>query len=161
MWAAGAAAIVAVAAPASARQTTNTMEAKVRVFTGCSLQTRPLTFDASQAATANQIDATSSITIKCTPNTAYSIDIDKGLHSAGNSSNRAMRNVTTGALLSYDVYRDSPRTNVWGTGALKTAVTGTSGSGAPINIQLYGRVRNPGKIAAGDYKDTLTVTLNF
>lgn len=155
-----AAALGAAGGPALAGQVTNTLPASVRVYTGCSLQTRPLTFDASQIV-SNQIDSTSTITIRCTPNTDFSIDIDKGLNANGNSSNRQMRNVNTGALLAYDVYRDSPRSNVWGTGALKNAVTGNSGAGAPMDIVLYGRVKNPGRIAAGDYKDTLTVTLNF
>lgn len=154
------AALGAGSVPALAGQTTSTLPASVRVYTGCSLVTRPLTFDASQIV-SNQIDSTATITVRCTPNTDFSIDIDKGLNANGNSANRQMRNVITGALLAYDVYRDSPRSNVWGTAALKTGVTGNSGTGAPIDIVLYGRVKSTGKIAAGDYKDTLTVTLNF
>ena len=160
LTAAGIAAALGVAgAPASAGQSTGTLTAEVTVFTGCSLVTRPLTFDATVITGNNPIDATTTITVKCTPNTNFTVDIDNGLHANGGSSNRQM-STATGALLAYDVYRDSPRTNVWGTGQLKN-VTGNSGAGAPLDILIYGRVPSASKIKAGDYKDTLVVTLNF
>lgn len=136
---------------------TNTLPVAVRVFAGCSLVTRPLTFDAS-TATGTNIDATTTITVRCTPNTSFSVDIDKGQYA--NGINRRMFSPQANAYLTYDVYRDSPRTNVWGTGQLKN-VTGNSGSGLPLDILLYGRVTKPNTIKAGDYLDTLVVTLNF
>lgn len=151
-------ALGAAGAPASASQTTNTLPVKVTVFTGCSLVTRPLTFDASVVIGNNLIDATATVTVKCTPNTDYFIDIDKGLYA--NGVNRRMFSALSNTFVAYDVYRDSPRSNVWGTGQLKN-VTGNSGNGAPLEITIYGRVPNTGKIQAGDYKDTLVVTLNF
>jgi spore coat protein U-like protein len=156
--AATAAAFSAAAAPASAGKNTNTLPVVVRVVTGCSLQTFPLTFDASAIVGNNPIDATTHVLVKCTPNTSYSIDIDKGLNA--NGVNRRMFSASTGTYVAYDVYRDSPRTNVWGTGQLKN-VTGNSGTGLPLDVLIYGRVPNTGKISAGDYKDTLVVTLNF
>lgn len=152
-----AAAFGAVSTPAPAGQTTNTLPVVVRVFTGCSLVTRPLTFDASVNTGAN-IDSTTTITVRCTPNTNFSVDIDKGLWA--NGINRRMFSSQANAYLTYDVYRDSPRTNVWGTGQLKN-VTGNSGSGLPLDLLIYGRVTKPSTIKAGDYTDTLVVTLNF
>jgi spore coat protein U-like protein len=160
MTAAGiAAALGAAGAPASAGQTTGTLPVSVTVFTGCSLQTRPLTFDAAAVSGNNPIDATTTITVKCTPNTNFTVDIDNGLNANGKSSNRQMKS-ESGGLLAYDIYRDSPRTSVWGTGQLKN-VTGNSGAGAPLDILIYGRVPNATKVVAGDYKDTLVVSLNF
>jgi len=99
-----------VGTAASAGQTTGTLPASITVFTGCSLVTRPLTFDATVITGNNPIDATTTITVKCTPNTNFTVDIDNGLNASGNSSNRQMRSAT-GGLLAYDVYRDSPRTS--------------------------------------------------
>jgi spore coat protein U-like protein len=161
MMAAGlAAAFCAVGTPALAGQATNTLPVAVTVATGCTLQTRPLMFDATGIVGSNPIDATTTITVKCTPNTNYDVDIDTGLHANGNSANRRMFSASTNSYVSYDVYRDSPRNKVWGRGGNRN-VTGNSGTGAPLDIMLYGRVKNTGKIAAGDYLDTLTVTLNF
>nr|WP_237489140.1 spore coat U domain-containing protein [Tsuneonella aeria] len=135
------------------------MRVDLHVYSGCSLKTRPLTFVVPAGNIGNMdLDSTSTVTVKCTPNTAYSVDIDKGLHS--NGINRRMRSVETNSFLAYDVYRDRPGGNVWGTGQLKN-VTGNSGTGAALDITLYGRIRLPSKIQAGDYKDTLVVTLNF
>ena len=153
-----AAALWAAGSPALAGKSTNTLPVAVRVTTGCNLQTFPLTFDASTIVGNNPIDSTTRVIVRCTPNTDYSIDIDKGLYP--NGINRRMFSPATNSYVAYDVYRDSPRTNVWGTGQLKN-VTGNSGAGLPLNILIYGRVPNTGKINAGDYKDTLVVTLNF
>jgi spore coat protein U-like protein len=132
----------------------------VTVATGCTLQTRPLTFDATGIVGTNPFDATTTVTVKCTPNTPFDIDIDTGLYANGNSANRRMFSASTNSYVSYDVYRDSPRNNVWGRGKTRN-VAGNSGTGAPIEFVLYGRVQNTGKIVAGDYLDTLVVTLNF
>ena len=155
-----AAALGAGGTPALAGQTTNTLPVAVTVATGCSLVTRPLTFDARGITGTTPIDATTSVTVRCTPNTDFNIDIDTGLYANGNSANRRMYSASTNSFVSYDVYRDGPRNNVWGRGNTSN-VSGNSGAGAAIDFVLYGRVKNTGKIVAGDYIDTLTVTLNF
>lgn len=155
-----AAALGAGGTPALGGEATNTLPVAVTVATGCSLVTRPLTFDASVIVGTNPIDATATITVKCTPDTDFDIDIDTGLYANGNSANRRMFSASTNSYVSYDVYRDSPRNNVWGRGKTRN-VAGNSGTGSPIDFVLYGRVQNTGKIAAGDYLDTLVVTLNF
>lgn len=123
---------------------------------------RPEAASESSSLLALRVDydlsATVTITIKCTPNTNFTIDIDKGLNPQG--ANRRMRSVVTNGYITYDVYRDSPRSNTWGTGQLKN-VAGNSGTGAPLDILVYGRVPKNQVIGSGDYKDTLAVTLNF
>jgi spore coat protein U-like protein len=155
-----AAALGTAGTPALAGQATNTLPARVTVYTGCSLVARPLTFDASAVTGSNPIDATTTISVRCTPNTNFDVDINNGLYANGGSSNRRMYSAATNSYITYDVYRDSPRSNVWGTGKLKN-VAGNSGTGAPLDITIYGRVSKTQTIQAGDYKDTLVVTLNF
>lgn len=148
----------ALASPAHAGRTTNQMPVSLTVFTGCSLKTRPLMFVLPSPVGNAPLDATTTITVKCTPNTNFTVDLDKGLHN--NGIVRRMYSPVAGGYVTYDVYRDSPRTNVWGTGQLKN-ITGNSGTGAPFDITLFGRIPQPKNIKAGDYRDTLTVTLNF
>ncbi|QDM41067.1 spore coat U domain-containing protein [Altererythrobacter sp. TH136] len=154
---AGAAAVLASGTPALAGTTTNTLPVRVQVTVGCTLQTRPLMFDATTISNQN-IDSTTTITVRCTPNTDFTVEIDKGLYA--NGINRRMFSTEANGYVTYDVYRDSPRNNVWGTGQTKN-VTANSGSGLPLEITLFGRITKPGTIKAGDYKDTLLVTLNF
>ena len=152
------ASLVVAAAPANARQTTNTLQARVTVFTGCSLVTRPMTFVVPNLTVSTAVDTTTTLTIKCTPNTNFTVDIDKGLYA--NGINRRMYSPAANAYVTYDVYRDGPRTNVWGTGQLKN-VTGNSGTGAPLTLTLFGRIPASGKIKAGDYADRLVVTVTY
>jgi len=133
------------------------MPVSVNVYQGCSLKTRPMTFVLPTVVTNDTLDTTSTITIKCSPNTDYVIDLDDGLHFKGNA--RRMLDPAVG-YVTYEVYRDSPRTKVWRKGTFD-GVTGNSGTGAPIDFVLYGRVTNASRIKSGGYKDTLTVTLNF
>lgn len=149
---------VGLAAPAHAGRTTNEMPVSVTVYSGCSLKTRPLMFVLPANVSNSPLDATTTITVKCTPNTNFSVDIDNGLHN--NGIVRRMHSAELDAYVSYDVYRDAPRTNVWGTGQLKN-VTGNSGTGAPLDLSIFGRIPQPKNIKAGDYRDTLIVTLNF
>lgn len=137
---------------------TSTIRAAIKVFSGCSLETRPLMFVVPNTTVNVAVDATTTVTVKCTPNTSFTVDIDTGLH--GNGINRRMYSPVANAYVSYDVYRDSPRTSVWGTGKLKN-ISGNSGTGAPLVITLFGRIPISGKIKAGDYADRLTVTLNY
>lgn len=153
-----AATLLVAGTPAAARQTTNTLQARVTVFTGCSLVTRPMTFVVPNLTVNAAVDTTTTLTIKCTPNTNFTVDIDKGLYA--NGINRRMYSPASNSYVSYDVYRDSPRSKVWGTGQLKN-VSGNSGNGAPLVITLFGRIPASGKIKAGDYADRLLVTVNF
>jgi spore coat protein U-like protein len=153
-----AAALGVFGSPASARQTTNTTPVKLTVRSGCSLQTRPLMFVTSNGLIDLDIDATSTMTVICSPNTTYEIDIDDGLHAQGNNKRRMA--TAAGSLLPYNVYLDSARKNVWGKGSTKV-MTGNSGNGAPINVPIYGRVPSAIIIPNGAYKDTLVVTINF
>ncbi len=72
-----------------------------------------------------------------------------------------MRSVLAGSFITYDVYRDSPRSNVWGNGQLKN-VSGNSGSGAPLAIlSLRPGSAEPNVIQSAVIKTPLVVTLNF
>ncbi len=153
-----AAAASASGTPASAGQATNTLPATVNVASGCALTTRPLTFVAPSATAAVLLDATSDLTVTCTPDTEYAIAIDRGQNST--LLNRRMVSTSTGTHVVYDVFRDPLRLLMWGNTAL-TDVNGNSGTGAPQSITIYGRVPAAALIAAGDYRDLLTVALNF
>lgn len=151
--------LLAAGTPALAGKATNTLPVDLTVAPGCSLQTHPLMFVASNALIDLDIDATAILTVKCTPNTPFSVDIDDGLHPKGNNKRR-MFSAASNRFIDYNVFVDTQRSNIWGKGATKN-VKGNSGSGAPIDIPIYGRVPSAILITAGDYKDTLVVTLNF
>ena len=104
------------------------------------------------------VDSTSTIQIKCPPNTAFTVDIDGGLHSQG--INRRVYNAPNNAYINYDVYKDPPRSAVWGTGGAKN-FAGNSGLTGISLVPVYGRVASVKTLQAGGYNDTLTVTVSF
>jgi spore coat protein U-like protein len=64
-----------------------------------------------------------------------------------------------GGTLGYQLYRNSSRTQVWGTGANAQQVQLLqAGAG---NIPVYGSIPGGQAAAAGSYTDTVNVTLTF
>jgi len=139
-------------------QATNTMRVGVRPLAGCRVFATPMVFVVVPPYTNVKADATATINVQCTPNTAYTIEINRGLHN--NGINRRMHNPTANDYFQYDVYKDPPRSSVWGTGQAQN-VTGNSGA-TGVNVwTVYGRTEQINRLKAGSYRDTLTITVTF
>ena len=149
----------ALAAPpcAAAGRATNQFRVSVNPISSCTVSAAPLIF-LIPVPTNTNVDSTSTITIKCPPNTAYTIDIDKGLYN--NGINRRVFNAGYNAYINYDVYKDPPRSAVWGTGGARN-VAGNSGATGISLTTVYGRVNSVKTLKSGSYRDTLTVTVTF
>ncbi|RCX31307.1 Csu type fimbrial protein [Thioalbus denitrificans] len=106
--------------------------------------------------TAN-IDTTATISPQCTNTTPYQIGLDDGLHASGTT--RRMQS-SGGQYVTYELYRDSGRSQRWGNTENVDTVTGT-GSGAVQPVTVYSRVSPQNTPAAGNYSDTVTVTIFY
>lgn len=102
------------------------------------------------------IDATGAITLTCTANLSYSVSLNGGLSNSPPASRQMVR---AGASIIYGLYRDQNRSNVWGSGTGQLA-TGT-GTGSLQTLTVYGRVPAQTTPAAGNYADTVVVTVNY
>ena len=153
---AGACALAASPCVAAGRAT-NQFRVSVNPISSCTISAAPLIF-LIPVPTNTNVDSTSTITIKCPPNTAYTVDIDKGLYN--NGLNRRVYNAGYNAYINYDVYKDPPRSAVWGTGGTKN-VGGNSGLTGIALLTVYGRVNSVKTLKSGSYRDTLTVTVTF
>src|SRR5689334_8322752 len=100
------------ATPCAAGRATNQIAVSVRPISGCTVSAAPLIF-LIPVPTNTNVDSTSTIQVKCAPNTAFTIDIDGGLYAQG--INRRVFNAPNNAYINYDVYKDPPRSAVWGT----------------------------------------------
>jgi spore coat protein U-like protein len=154
--AAGALALVASPCAAAGRATSQ-MPVSVSPVSSCTLSAQPMVFFIP-VPTNGAVDSTSLITVQCPPLTAFTIDIDNGLYP--NGINRRVYNATYNAYINYDIYKDPPRSQVWGTGAARN-VPGNSGLTGIYLRTVYGRVTAVKSIKAGGYNDTLTVTVSF
>ena len=142
---------------AAAGRATNQFKASVNPISSCTVSATPLAFFIPVPTNLN-VDSTSTITIKCPPRIAFTVDIDTGLYH--NGINRRVFNSGNNAYINYDVYKDPPRSAVWGTGGAKN-VAGNSGLTGISLMTVYGRVASVKTLKSGSYRDTLTVTVTF
>lgn len=101
-------------------------------------------------------DQTSLVRMTCTNRAAYDIGLDNGQNASG-----ATRRMSSGAgFVTYELYRDSQRTLRWGNTLTVDTLTGT-GSGSEQTQTVYGRVPAQSAARAGEYNDTVTVTVTY
>jgi spore coat protein U-like protein len=152
---------------ASAASRTSTVTVTTTVPASCNINAATLAFAAydpvNTHATAAD-DATGTITVRCTKG-ATGITIDLGAGSNNSGSQRQMVHASDpGVLLSYEIYKESSHSSVWGTGDSGTVYSGSTldGTGADVQVTMYGRIPAAQLQAiAGSYSDTVVSTINF
>ena len=152
---------LAVAGAAGAAASTGSLAVSVAVVSNCVLQSAVMDFGNYNPGT--QRTAQGDIDIRCTNGLPYSIGLGAGLAPGATESNRSMRNGAV--LMSYNLYRNPPRTQNWGQ---TLAADRVSDVGAGINTtnnhRIYGRIPNtPGNavVTPGFYTDTVVVTITY
>lgn len=163
-WTAAATIVSAMALAGSpclaAGKATSQMRVQVTVPAGCQVTTRPLQFG-SVAILSGAVDATTTISLRCAPGTAYSIGLDNGLHETGSQRRMYADGVGFAGLryVNYNLYRNAARTLVWGS-TLGQTVSGTAPANGRVDVTVFGRM--PAAIVLPtDYQDTVTVTVTF
>lgn len=101
-------------------------------------------------------DRTSTIAMTCTGRTAWNVGLDNGQNAAG--SLRRMRQ--GGSHVAYELYREPAMTSRWGT-TIGTDTKSGIGTGATQTLTVHGRVPAGQTVPAGDYSDTITVTITY
>jgi len=131
----------------------------------CSVSTSGVAFGSYNPLPGTSADTNGTISVTCTgaagDTTGYSITITAGL---GSFSARKM--VSGSSALTYNLYKDSACTQVWGDGTSGTStvsdtVTLTSSS-LTTNYVVYSRIAGGQRTArANVYSDTLLVTVVY
>ncbi len=125
------------------------------VTSQCAVSATTLDFGTVGLLLANT-DGTSTISVQCALGVAYQVGLDNGQHATGTT-----RRVSgPGGLLNYELYRNSGRTQRWGSTLNSDTVIG-SGTGGNQSLTVYGRVPNQTTPSAGVYNDTITVTVTY
>jgi spore coat protein U-like protein len=157
----GAVLLASVAQPANAATTTANMSVDATVTSNCAVSASPIAFGNVNVTSGSNADATGGISVTCTSGTAWAAAADAGLGSGATLSLRKMDDGSN--LLNYALYTDSGRTTLWGDGAGGTTATvSDTGTGAAQAKTIYGRVPSgQSGVPAGDYADTVTVTVTY
>ena len=143
-----------ISSQAHAATDTATLSVNATVQSGCSLSGGTLEFGNYTSGQVESLDATGTVSYaNCSG--FLSFELDGG--QSGDVNARAMTG--SGSELSYQLYSDLGRTNVFGLGAdalelnLLIPLSGT--------VDVYGRIPGSQAVASGSYSDTINITLTF
>jgi spore coat protein U-like protein len=156
-----AAGMIAATTGAFATAVTTSFQVTANVAKQCSVTAADLAFGTVNPLGAN-VDQTTTITVKCTKNSTYTVGLDAGVTSGATIGQRKMVNVA-GDFMLYNLYKDSGRTTVWDN-VTPDWVPGTgAGLGTGIVHTVYGRVpTGQTNLAEGSYVEpTITVTVTY
>jgi spore coat protein U-like protein len=121
-------------------------------------------YDPADVNFTAHLDATGSVTVRCTKGTVADVALDQGLYAAAGSSCAApARQMSNGATerLGYALYADAGRTTAWGCDAGNDQSFTSAGSGSPTTLHVYGRIPAGQDVAPGSYTDTVQVRVTF
>jgi len=143
-------------------------DSKNASFTVSATVAKACTIDASDMnmgtwSGVGNLDGATTVTVKCTNGTSYNVALDNG----ANGTSTADRKLGDGAeRLSYNLFRDSGRTQIWGSTIGTNTVPGTGSGMATANersIDVYARIAQADLLAAkpGTYTDSVTATITY
>lgn len=142
----------------SAQSANDTMNVTATVNASCSITANDLDFGVYDPLAGSPDDAATTLDLRCTNGTAYSITMNAG---QGAGATITVRKMTAGAnTLNYSLYSDAARTAVWGETGGVNDVAG-AGDGTVQSIDVYGRAPAAQNVAAGSYSDIVTVTVTY
>ncbi len=153
--------IPAASALADGRATAK-MDVTALITPNCRMTLTPLNFgdyDPLGANSSQELDATATVTLTCTLNSVATITIDGGQHPAGSNLSRQL--ASTDQRLSYEIFRDAARTQVWASGSNALRYVSLTGISSASELTVYGRIPPGQEVAAGSYNDVVTATVDF
>jgi len=155
-----AALIFGCSGPAFAQTATANLSISATVLGTCSISTTAVnfgTYDPVVANAATALDSTGSVVVTCTKGAGTRIDLDLGAHTSGTTR----RMLGAPDFLTYELYQDSGRTLVWGSGVIAGQTITPALNTAPRTFTVFGRVAAGQNVGAASYTDTVVATINF
>lgn len=139
------------------------LSARAASAQSCTVGTSSVAFGSYDPFVSSPVDSTGQVDVACTDQTAYTVALDAGAYSGGSYSPRKMKHFTLTTWLSYLLYRDAARSELWGDGQSGTyTVSGVgAGLGQPNHHTVYGRLPAMQNVHVGQYGDTITVTVTY
>jgi spore coat protein U-like protein len=152
--------VLGMAAPALAQTATANLSVTATVAKNCSITTTPVAFGSYDPVVANAttpLDGSGSVVVTCTKGAGTRIDLGLGSNAAA-----SVRRMLGGAdLLTYELYTDTGRSTVWGSGAGAGQTIAAAPNKNPRTFTVYGRVPAGQDVGAASYADTVVATINF
>jgi len=148
--------VLALGQPLGAATTAN-LSISATVVSSCAVTAGTLAFGSYDPTASGNVDQDGSFTVACTKGTVATVGLNAGLNASGGA--RRMSNGTD--FLTYELYKETGRTNVWGEsgGAARTLPAAPSNVSQAVNV--HGRVAPAQNVGVGSYNDTVLITVTF
>lgn len=141
---------------AATPRATTTFSVKAAPAPHCSLTTTDVVFG-SQGVLTQNVDANGGVTVRCTSALPYNVGLSNGV----TGTSPTARKMTNGSgVITYGLYRNTPGGLEWGSTIGTNTVSGT-GTGLDRAYVVYGRVGPQTTPVAGNYTDTVNVTVTY
>ena len=151
---------LALTASLNAATSSAPIEVTAEVVSNCVIATSNLAFgqyDPLAGNSTQHLDAAANVTMVCTRATSAALSLD-----SGRNSNGATRTLAgSSQRVSYQLYRDSGRTQEWGGGAAGSLQFVSEGVHKPQQVTLYGRIPPGQEVPSGIYSDVVMATVDF
>lgn len=128
-----------------------------KVINDCNISVGSIAFPDARLLSST-VRSTSNMSIKCSVNTAYRILLSYGGNASGTT--RRMKKLSGSELVSYQL-SNTLDGSTWGDGTSGTVVVTGTGDGNNASLTVFGRVPAQSTPSPGDYKDTITATVQF
>ncbi|MYM21169.1 fimbrial major subunit CsuA/B family protein [Duganella sp. FT135W] len=132
-------------------------QVRANVINDCNINVGNIAFPNSSLLSST-VRSTSSMSIRCSAGTAYRVLLSYGGNGSGTARN--MKKIAGTELVSYQLSNTLDGTT-WADGASGTLVVGGTGDGTTVSQTVFGRVPVQSTPSPGDYKDTITATVQF
>jgi spore coat protein U-like protein len=154
--------LAGTAAPSLAGTATSSFAVTATVANSCIVSSTTLAFPTYLPTSASATTGSTAVDVTCTLGAPYTVALSNGSGTGADPTAGASGRKMTGpssALLGYNLYQDAGYTQAWGsTGVYLLSGTGT---GVQVPLTVYGRIPASQVAAAGNYTDTINVTVSF
>lgn len=151
------AALFVLPAIGRAQTSTNDLTVTATVQAACSVDAAALAFGTYDPNAA--LDQNAQITVRCTQGANFWLGLGVGQNNTG-----TRRMASGGSFLSYELYRsaaDRTANTVWDNADPGSTVGATNAGYQPYLVDVYGRIPAGQWVPAGNYSDTVLMTVNF
>lgn len=121
-------------------------------------------YDPADTHFGTALDGIGSVAVRCTRGTVANVALGQGQYAASGSTCasplRQMADGSTGRLR-YDIYQAGPGNTAWGCDVANDQSFTSAASNVETTLTTYGRIPAGQDVAAGNFSDTVTVTVTF
>ena len=122
-------------------------------------------YDPTAAHASADLDGAGAVAVRCTAgSTNVLVSLDQGQHAdAASSAEAPLRRMSSGDdFISYSLFKDAGRSEVWGAGgSADNVIAEFTSSLVPVDLTTYGRIAGGQNASIGTYTDTVGINVTF